>query len=1132
MSDAVERLLIRIDASTEQLRRELKRAEKAVSDSDTRMQKAIGSMGNAWKGADKWVQQHSNQLKLLGAAAVGSAGFAVKAIAEYSDTYKNLQGQLKLVTGSQDDLNTVWAEALEIANGTGVSLESTVTLYARMARATEELGVGQQQLLEITDTINKAFVVSGATAQESSASIIQLSQAMAKGRLDGQELNAVLEQSPRLARLIADEMDEPIGALKDLGSQGKITSEIMISAFKNGADAIDKEFLQMPVTVGRAMNEVRNQLLNAFGQADLEPLTREIQKFGEVLKDPEVIKGLTELAAKLVTLTGKALELTAAMPGMTAAVGKFFGLIDKDAGDRLIDLANKIGKAEEELQRIANRPFGESRQSYKRLQEEIAKLQAEYDNLAKSMTDTWKTTDKLEESVEAAAEQQSTFAEATADSAEATEEDTEAKEQFRKEVEQLIDSLEDLQKRHEKANEAITEGIEAIDDITRETQGYIKELEFELSLIGKSEREQAVMNAARDKGARATAAQREEIERLTGEIYDQNAAMEASKEAQQRMVDAIDGARGTLSDFFFEFAMNGENAFDSLVEGFKSMIAKMLAEAAANQILLGFGALANGIGLPGVANAAIQAGGGAQDILGTLSGGGSLVSTISSGLTGISTSLTTTLSNLGLGDLAVGFQNAGASIAPGFQGVNQVSVGAGLNLAGGLAGSYLGQQVFGDSTGLGGTAGGIAGTILGGGNPIATAVGSFLGEGLEKVAGDLFGFGSGGNNAAIASFTDGSFSSQGLGKNFSEKNLSAVTELASIVSAFAESIGGSDFDGQLKVGNKNGIKFKGEGDSEGRKFKDADAFLAFAFEEVIQGSEGLDDALKEMLVAFEGTAEETALYAQTLLTIGDATENIDEGLKDLVLGFQGSAEEMAEFTQAMLGMNAMIEQNPVSAAIDKFTADAAASSMTLTQAYSTQLTAISELVSRYDGSTQSAQALNQALAINKETAYQLAMAIQGVSDSIDAMFAESAQQIRESVMSQEERVAAWRAQREVLTAQLDDLFDPTEIQETAAEVNRLNNLIFQSLSQEQQQVQAEAFAQFAEQTNEIAQTQLSAVLESARVSQEQLNQQLRGIMTSAASQFSSAADQFTRAAQIIAAAADAFQSAPSFSEVA
>src|SRR5690606_18736649 len=125
--------------------------------------------------------------------------------------------RLSLVTSGTEQLVRVQNELFAVAQSTRAPLVDTVDLYGRMARATQELGVSEGQLLTVTNAINQAIVISGASASSAQAALIQLGQGFAAGALRGEELNSVLEQTPRIAQAIADGMRVSVGELRRLG---------------------------------------------------------------------------------------------------------------------------------------------------------------------------------------------------------------------------------------------------------------------------------------------------------------------------------------------------------------------------------------------------------------------------------------------------------------------------------------------------------------------------------------------------------------------------------------------------------------------------------------------------------------------------------------------------------------------------------------------------------------------------------------------------------------------------------------------------------------------------------------------------------------------------------------------------
>ena len=195
--------------------------------------------------------------------AIGGVMFGVKAIIDgakalidISDKYSLLDSRLRLVTKSTAEFAAAQTALYKISQDARVQYESTVDLYTRLARSTDRLGISQKELLTITQGINKALIVSGASGESASAALIQLGQGMASGVLRGEELNSVLEQTPRLAQMIADGMGITIGQLREYGKDGKLSAEVVTKALLSQVDTINSEFSRMPETVGQAITKM------------------------------------------------------------------------------------------------------------------------------------------------------------------------------------------------------------------------------------------------------------------------------------------------------------------------------------------------------------------------------------------------------------------------------------------------------------------------------------------------------------------------------------------------------------------------------------------------------------------------------------------------------------------------------------------------------------------------------------------------------------------------------------------------------------------------------------------------------------------------------------------------------------
>ncbi len=241
----------------------------------------------------------------LGAIGMGTG---LAAIVGMSDEYTKFTAQLRLATVSQNEYNAAYADVKRIATGSQQSLAGTGTLYARIANGTRELGTTLKQVTDITETVNLALRVSGATATESASAQLQLSQAFASGTLRGEEFNAVNEAAPRLMKALADGMGLPIGALKGLAGEGKITSQIMADVLPKALGSLREESKQI-ATIGGALTVAKDAFMEltavkAQANGTVSALTTGIRLLSDNMA---ILMGTitTLTAAKLGTWMGK-----------------------------------------------------------------------------------------------------------------------------------------------------------------------------------------------------------------------------------------------------------------------------------------------------------------------------------------------------------------------------------------------------------------------------------------------------------------------------------------------------------------------------------------------------------------------------------------------------------------------------------------------------------------------------------------------------------------------------------------------------------------------------------------------------------------------------------------------------------
>ena len=222
------------------------------------------SVDNISRTTDRVTKQFDNLVKVSIAtfAVIGST----RAITNITDSYRRLEARIALATDGIEKQAVAFKRLNQIAIRTRSNQESLADLYSRIGRATKEMGVEQETVIQVTENIAKAITISGSSAVSANAAIVQLGQGLAAGALRGQELNSVMEQTPAVAQAIARGLGITIGELRAFANEGKLSAEAVITALKDQGDAIDQEFKKVAPTleqsltvlgtgIGRVVNE-------------------------------------------------------------------------------------------------------------------------------------------------------------------------------------------------------------------------------------------------------------------------------------------------------------------------------------------------------------------------------------------------------------------------------------------------------------------------------------------------------------------------------------------------------------------------------------------------------------------------------------------------------------------------------------------------------------------------------------------------------------------------------------------------------------------------------------------------------------------------------------------------------------
>ncbi len=260
-------VLVALDGADEGLKRAVASAERSLGElsatAKTAGEKAAAGMAQVKAGMSAFGDQISTaKTQLLAFLTISWAAGKVQEIVQVADAWNMMTARLKLATAGQREFTTAQTALFDIAQRIGVPIQETATLYGKLQQAVRMLGGEQKDALTITESISQALRLSGASATEAQSALLQFGQALASGVLRGEEFNSVVENSPRLAKALADGLNVPIGRLRKMAEEGRLTADVVVNALLSQKDKLAAEYAQLPQTVSQAFERLKN----AFGQ--------------------------------------------------------------------------------------------------------------------------------------------------------------------------------------------------------------------------------------------------------------------------------------------------------------------------------------------------------------------------------------------------------------------------------------------------------------------------------------------------------------------------------------------------------------------------------------------------------------------------------------------------------------------------------------------------------------------------------------------------------------------------------------------------------------------------------------------------------------------------------------------------
>ena len=282
----------------------------------------------------------------LGKIGTLLAGFAsvsfAKSMLDTADAMQSINSQVRQVVSSETEYLAVQRQLLDVANNTRASLESTSSLYVSTSRALKDYGYTQQEILQFTEATNNAMTIGGVAAQQQAAALMQLSQALGSGVLQGDEFKSIAEAAPILLDTIAEYMGKSRAEIKKLGSEGQLTADVIFKAISGASEKFGEQAAKMPMTMGQALTVFSNnwqsmvsKLLNDSGA--MSGIASIIKLIADNLNlvVPIMAGFAVAIAAATVQVLGLNVAMLANPFGLIAvAIGAVIGLISQ-FGDQI-----------------------------------------------------------------------------------------------------------------------------------------------------------------------------------------------------------------------------------------------------------------------------------------------------------------------------------------------------------------------------------------------------------------------------------------------------------------------------------------------------------------------------------------------------------------------------------------------------------------------------------------------------------------------------------------------------------------------------------------------------------------------------------------------------------------------------
>lgn len=279
--------LANLNASLDKLETEAHQASSAQKNLNKSIRDGGGAVSALW-----------SKVKMLIGAYAGFQG--VKALVNTSDQLANTDARFAMINDGLQTNAELNEQIFQMAERSRASYADTAGLVSRLGMNAKDAFNSTAEIVEFAEVLNKKFIIAGATTEEMNSALIQLTQGLGSGVLRGEELNSVFESAPNIIQSIADYLGVPIGQIRNMASEGKLTADVVKKAMLAAAEETNAQFEAMPITFGQVWASFKNQAVKA-----LQPL---FDKISSIVNSPALKTFASTVASSFRTVANVAVS--------------------------------------------------------------------------------------------------------------------------------------------------------------------------------------------------------------------------------------------------------------------------------------------------------------------------------------------------------------------------------------------------------------------------------------------------------------------------------------------------------------------------------------------------------------------------------------------------------------------------------------------------------------------------------------------------------------------------------------------------------------------------------------------------------------------------------------------------------